>query len=186
MHPEETERWTNAFLQCACDPSIPGVNFKTGPKLKKRLRLIPGLPKNEVSKCSRRVHVQCSRRARVQAHSDGVRALRSTRRPRLLNRSIAPRCARNKRASRSAARESESLSTVSVYMTCARDQDHWGMYNNMDIMLDSWPYCGTITSVECLMMGVPIVTLQVFSSFEFRRISLLRARLSLRASRLLQ
>jgi predicted O-linked N-acetylglucosamine transferase (SPINDLY family) len=60
------------------------------------------------------------------------------------------------------------------------------MYNNMDIMLDSWPYCGTITSVECLMMGVPIVTLQVFSSFEFRRISLLRARLSLRASRLLQ
>eukprot|EP00802_Teleaulax_amphioxeia_P007341 Tamp_07347.p1 GENE.Tamp_07347~~Tamp_07347.p1 ORF type:complete len:650 (+),score=103.81 Tamp_07347:73-1950(+) len=85
MHPQETERWTKAFLQCACDPSIPGVNFKTGPKLKKRLRLVPGTPTKE---------------------------------------------------------------------------DHWGLYNEMDIMLDSWPYCGTITSVECLMMGVPIVTLQ--------------------------
>ena len=49
MHPEETERWTNAFLQCACDPSIPGVNFKTGPKLKKRLRLIPGLPDDRMA-----------------------------------------------------------------------------------------------------------------------------------------
>jgi hypothetical protein len=45
------------------------------------------------------------------------------------------------------------------------------MYNDMDVMLDSWPYCGTITSVECLMMGVPIVTLQVLSSLEARRIS---------------
>lgn len=45
------------------------------------------------------------------------------------------------------------------------------MYNDMDIMLDSWPYCGTITSVECLMMGVPIVTLQVLSSSEACRIS---------------
>jgi len=55
MHPQETERWTKAFLQCACDPSIPGVNFKTGPKLKKRLRLVPGTPTKEVRKCSRRI-----------------------------------------------------------------------------------------------------------------------------------
>ena len=48
MHPQETERWTKAFLKCACDPSIPGVSFKTGPRLQKRLRLIPGTPKNEV------------------------------------------------------------------------------------------------------------------------------------------
>jgi predicted O-linked N-acetylglucosamine transferase (SPINDLY family) len=31
---------------------------------------------------------------------------------------------------------------------------HWNMYNEMDVMLDSWPYCGTVTSAECLMMGV--------------------------------
>jgi hypothetical protein len=60
---------------------------------------------------------------------------------------------------------------LAVDLTCACDQDHWSMYNDMDVMLDSWPYCGTITSVECLMMGVPIVTLQVLSSLEARRIS---------------
>jgi hypothetical protein len=57
MHPQETERWTKAFLQCACDPSIPGVSFKTGPRLQKRLRLIPGTPQHEVWKGSKRVQV---------------------------------------------------------------------------------------------------------------------------------
>jgi predicted O-linked N-acetylglucosamine transferase (SPINDLY family) len=84
-HPPERERWTAGFLQCALDKSIPGVSFKTGPNLKKRLRLEPGTPSHE---------------------------------------------------------------------------HHWRLYDEMDIMLDSWPYCGTVTSAECLMMGVPIVTLQ--------------------------
>jgi hypothetical protein len=55
-----------------------------------------------------------------------------------------------------------SAAAVDLTCVCGTLQDHWGLYNEMDIMLDSWPYCGTITSVECLMMGVPIVTLQVF------------------------
>lgn len=37
--------------------------------------------------------------------------------------------------------------------------DHLRLYDEFDIMLDSWPYCGTITSSEALLMGVPVVTL---------------------------
>lgn len=33
------------------------------------------------------------------------------------------------------------------------------MYNEMDVMLDSWPYNGTITSTEAVLMGVPLVTM---------------------------
>jgi predicted O-linked N-acetylglucosamine transferase (SPINDLY family) len=86
-HPPERQRWTAGFMQCALD--IPGLSFKTGAKLKQRLRLEPGTP--------------------------------------------------------------------------SQDQ-HWRLYDEMDVMLDSWPYCGTITSAECLMMGVPIV---VCASMEF-------------------
>mmetsp|Transcript_42613 Transcript_42613/g.66747 ORF Transcript_42613/g.66747 Transcript_42613/m.66747 type:complete len:412 (+) Transcript_42613:235-1470(+) len=38
-------------------------------------------------------------------------------------------------------------------------EDHCKRYDEMDVMLDSWPYCGTITTSEALMMGVPVVTL---------------------------
>ncbi len=118
MHPQETERWTKAFLQCACDPCIPGVSFKTGPRLQKRLRLIPGTPKKEVGKGSRRLQVQCSGRACGRAHSVGVRAPRSNFLPLLLNKSAPRTRARRKFASSRVAQESEPFSAGSRPDVC--------------------------------------------------------------------
>ena len=38
-------------------------------------------------------------------------------------------------------------------------QEHLVDYNKMDISLDTFPYCGTTTSCESLLLGVPILTL---------------------------
>jgi protein O-GlcNAc transferase len=40
-------------------------------------------------------------------------------------------------------------------------KEHINMYNDMDIMLDSWPYGGTTTTTEAILMGVPLVTMAV-------------------------
>lgn len=37
--------------------------------------------------------------------------------------------------------------------------EHLGTYGAMDVSLDPWPYAGTTTTAESLLMGVPCVTL---------------------------
>ena len=38
-------------------------------------------------------------------------------------------------------------------------KQHLEMYNRVDVSLDTYPYCGHMTTVESLFMGVPVITL---------------------------
>eukprot|EP01012_Entosiphon_sulcatum_P026671 TRINITY_DN32148_c0_g1_i1.p1 TRINITY_DN32148_c0_g1~~TRINITY_DN32148_c0_g1_i1.p1 ORF type:complete len:780 (+),score=149.59 TRINITY_DN32148_c0_g1_i1:44-2383(+) len=52
---------------------------------------------------------------------------------------------------------------------------HLGLYNELDIALDCWPYAGTTTSCEALYMSVPLVTLRGEHHFQSVGASLLNA-----------
>ncbi|MDX2118576.1 MAG: tetratricopeptide repeat protein [Planctomycetota bacterium] len=58
---------------------------------------------------------------------------------------------------------------------CTRRDEHLAAYHRIDIALDSMPYCGTTTTCEALLMGVPVVTLRGSTHASRVGASLLRA-----------
>ncbi|EER12027.1 o-linked n-acetylglucosamine transferase, ogt, putative [Perkinsus marinus ATCC 50983] len=53
---------------------------------------------------------------------------------------------------------------------------HLGMYGEIDVCLDPWPYAGTTTSAEAMFMGVPVVTLALKGACHSQRVTASLAR----------
>ena len=54
----------------------------------------------------------------------------------------------------------ENISTERVEFLDRLDEtEFWNIYQRIDIGLDTWPYNGFMTSMDCLWMGVPVVSL---------------------------
>jgi len=51
-------------------------------------------------------------------------------------------------------------SRVDLLLLVSKNVDHLAAYSGMDISLDPWPYAGTTTTCESLLMGVPVITLK--------------------------
>jgi predicted O-linked N-acetylglucosamine transferase (SPINDLY family) len=51
-------------------------------------------------------------------------------------------------------------SRVELLLLVSKNVDHLAAYSGMDISLDPWPYAGTTTTCESLLMGVPVITLK--------------------------
>ena len=57
------------------------------------------------------------------------------------------------------AKEGIAYERVNIYKRLPLREEHLGLYSKIDIGLDTFPYNGTTTTCEALLMGVPVVTL---------------------------
>jgi predicted O-linked N-acetylglucosamine transferase (SPINDLY family) len=56
--------------------------------------------------------------------------------------------------------EGISQDRIKLYAMLPKKEDHLGLYSEIDIGLDPFPYNGTTTTCEAMWMGVPVITLR--------------------------